>query len=254
MDVEDKVSEQPIDEETPLEESPNVNDAPASEEPEQEDTQEAPAQEEVADEDPVEEKPSRRENLRIRQIVNRLREQPEAQKPRTAQEELDYRTALNAPDDVYEDLEKDRTRYGDSRYSEGVRQAESIQFHTRLEIDAPKVSNKYPLFDPENSEEFNPAAANAINEWYLATAGYDPKTNTVKNSNVRYSDFVEGIMELADELGKERAREATKNTAKQAATTGVRPDGSRAAKLNLNKAPQDMSDEELDAILSTIKK
>lgn len=121
---------------------------------------------------------------------------------------------------------------------------ESIQFHTRLEIDAPRVASKFKQLDKDSSE-FNPAVANAINEWYLATAGYNPQTNQVGNANVRYADFVEGIMEMADEIAGQKVQSTTKNIAKQAATTGIRPDGSKAKRLNLNQAPQDMTDEEL---------
>ena len=56
-------------------------------------------------------------------------------------------------------------------------------------------------------------------------------------------------MELSTRLAKSMTADTAKNIAKQAAQTGVRPDGSSAKRLNLNKAPQQMTTEELYAVL-----
>jgi hypothetical protein len=56
-------------------------------------------------------------------------------------------------------------------------------------------------------------------------------------------------MELGEVIGSQKAQSAVKNVAKQAAQTGLRPDGSQAKRLDLNKSPDAMSDEELDAFL-----
>lgn len=241
--MDDESSSQPIDEIEEL-------DQPTSEVTEEVD--ESVEEVEIEPEEAVEEEaqvdeppqPSRRENLRIQQLIEKMRTQPQAQPAPQRNDGLDYRTALDADDEVINKLETDRQSYGQNQYSEGIRQAESIQFHTRLEIDAPRVASKFKQLDKDSSE-FNPAVANAINEWYLATAGYNPQTNQVSNANVRYADFVEGIMEMADEIAGQKVQSTTKNIAKQAATTGIRPDGSKAKRLNLNQAPQDMTDEEL---------
>lgn len=235
--------------------SPGAQSTEQVEQEEQED-QEAPeaAEDSQAEEAQEEEppKPSRRENLRIQQLVSKLRQQQGAVSapPASRSDGIDYRTALDADDEVITQLEADRQSYGQTLYQQGMKQAESLQFHTRLEIDAPKVESKYSFLDKGDVEHFNPVAANAINEWYLATAGYDPQTNTVANSNVRYADFVEGIMELADELAGNKVAVTTKNIVKQVANTGLRPDGSSAKRLNLNKAPESMTDEELNAVIS----
>lgn len=194
--------------------------------------------------------PTRRENLRIQQLVSKLRRQEDTSQQLTGSEELDYRKTLEAEDEVYKRLESDRQNYGESRYREGIKQAESIQFHTRLEIDAPKVHSKYPQFDPESSE-FNPVAANAVNEWYLSQVGFNPSNNTVANSNIRYAEFVDSLMELADEMAGQKVATTQKNIAKQASSTGLRPDGSTAKRLNLNKAPESMTDEELEAVINS---
>lgn len=217
-----------------------------SEEAENEVTEEV--EEEEKEETPEEKPPSRRESLRIQKLVSQLKQVQEA--PKTPQG-LDYQNTLDADPEVVQQLEADRKQVSDQAYAQGIKQAESIRWESRLEIDAPRVESKYPQLDSK-SPEFNPAVADAINTWYLSTSGYDSQTQTVANSNVRYADFVEGIMELADEMAGEKVAKTTKNIAKQAASTGLRPDGSSAKRLNLdpNRDPGSMSDEELKAMIS----
>jgi hypothetical protein len=212
---------------------------------EQEETQ--PAEEQGAEEAP--QPVSRRENLRIQQVLERLKQKPQAPQAPTPSG-LDYNTALDADPEVIKQLESDRQAASQTAYNQGLEQAKSIQFHTRLEIDAPRVEGKYAQLNPEDKENFNPALANAINSWYLQTSGYDQQTDTVQNPNIRYAEFVEGIMELGEVIGSQKAVKTAQNVAKQAATTGLRPDGSSAKRLDLNKAPGQMTDEELDVFLS----
>lgn len=205
-----------------------------------------PAEEEVAVEDPQPASP--RENLRIQKLIERMKQapvQPEAPKPTG----LDYGQALDADPEVIKQLEADRQAASQTAYSQGLEQAKSIQFHTRLELDAPKVEAKYAVLNPEDKENFNPALANAVNTWYLQSAGYDQTSGSVANSDIRYADFVEGIMELGEVIGAKKAVVAAKNVAKQVRSTGLRPDGSSAKKLDLTKSPDQMTDEELDAFL-----
>jgi hypothetical protein len=194
------------------------------------------------------EQPSRRENLRIHQLVSKLKQQTQDQDI-SHDNAPDYRQMIEADDGVYDQLNQTTQQYGSTQFKEGLKQAESMKFHMRLEMDAPRVASKYPQFDSE-SEQFNPSLANAVNEWYLASTGYDPTKDTVQNSKIRYSEFVESIMELADVAAGEKVASTTKNIAKQAASTGLRPDGSQAKRLNLNKAPEQMTDEELDAVIA----
>lgn len=213
------------------------------------------AKEEVAEEQKSEEEapatqPSRRENLRIQQLLEKLQKQSQTPAEHKAPTGIDYGTALDADPEVIQQLESDRQQVASQSYSEGLEQAKSIQFHTRLEIDAPKVEGKYKQLNPEDKENFNPALANAVNTWYLQMAGYDQQSGKVANSDIRYAEFVEGIMELGKVIGTQESAKAVKNVAKQAATTGLRPDGSTAKRLDLNKAPGAMTDEELDAFLA----
>jgi hypothetical protein len=225
---EDKKSES---EEKPAEDDKNVEPEPGEEAEEEE-----------------EKPPSRRESLRIQQLLEKLKEKPQTPAPDNIGG-MDFKTALDANPEVIKQLEDDRKTVADSQFQQGLKQAQSIQFHTRLEIDAPRVEVKYPQLDKE-SADFKPVVANAINQWYLNTVGYDPATDTVVNPGVRYSDFVDGIMELAGEVGSEKTNTASKNIAKQAANTAIRPGGGRTKGLDLNKAPEQMSDEELKAVLA----
>lgn len=193
---------------------------------------------------------SRRQAKRLEKLeglVERLKG-PQTPAQRRA-DAIDYSKMIEAEPEVYDQLNKASQEFGNQQYEAGLQQVNSIQFHTRLEIDAPRIESKYPQFDP-TSEEFNPGVADAINKWYLATVGYDSKTNTVQNPDVRYASFVEGIMELADAMASSKTTRATQNIARQAANAGLRPDGSSVKSMNLNKAPQDMTAEELNAAIS----
>lgn len=194
--------------------------------------------------------PSRRESLRISQLVEKLkaRDNPPTPAP-AASGGIDYKKDLEADPELVERLEADRKATNDSSYNQGLEQVKSMRFHTRLEIDAPKIEAKYPIFD-KDSEKFNPVVANSINQWYLASTGFDAATDTVKNSEIRYSDFVESLMELADEMAVEQSSATRENITKQAANTGLRPDGSASKRLNLNKPPEKMTDEELKAVIA----
>jgi hypothetical protein len=248
------LSDQPLEQEQPEGEQPQVEPkeeltpeeqalAEPKEEPEQPENPEQP-------ETPKEEQPmSRRAARRLEKLeglVQRLRG-PQPQPQRKA-EGIDYQKLIEADPEVYDQLTKASQDFGQAQFNAGLEQANSVRFHTRLEIDAPRVEGKYPQFD-RNSQEFNPGLASAVNEWYLATVGYDPNTDSVRNASVRYADFVEGIMELADAMAGVKTTRTTENIARQAANAGLRPDGSSAKPLNLNKAPQDMTEAELNAAI-----
>lgn len=243
MAKDDKPVEEPekeveeIKEESPADDTPQ-DDAPAEPEEPKEETPEEP---EVPEEAPVaEEKPSRREQLRVKDLLRKypdLAKAPEAKVP-------DFRDKVEADEDTQKILEETARDYGQTQYNQGLEQAKSIQFHTRLEIDAPRIEAKYPQLD-KNSEQFDADAADDINSMYLELVGYDAQTDTVKNPNIRYGDFVDAQMGLVNRLATERVAKSSKNLAKQVAATGLRPDGSSAKGLDLSKAPKDMTDEEL---------
>lgn len=203
--------------------------------------------EEVKEETPNEE-PSRREQLRIQQLLKKYGPPQERPAPSQRPDALNYQEALDADPEVIQRLEADRQATGQSQYNEGLKRAEYLNWNTSLKIDAPQVESKYPVLDPK-SPEFHPAAADAINQWYLNMSGFDNTTQTVNNPNIGYADFVEGFMELVQETAGQKNAQTVKNVAKQAASTGLRPDGSSAKRLDLSKDPSAMSLDELYASL-----
>lgn len=229
-----------------------------AEDPEKTDNQEENPEdqqqaEEEKEEDSEEEqkKPSRREQLRIQQILEKYGDPETGKKPSTPKvdDALDYEKELEADEETIKRLREDREGYGSKLYQQGLEQAKSIQWHTRLEIDAPRIESKYPQLD-KSSEEFNPMLADSINRMYLSAVGFDAEKDTVQNPSIRYAEYVESMFELAEEMSNRKVAETRNNIAKQAANTGLRPDGSGVKKsLNLNKSPQDMTDEELDAYI-----
>jgi hypothetical protein len=196
---------------------------------------------------PEEGQPSRREALRIQNLLKKYGTPKENQAP-SKPEALNYQEALDADEDVIKRLEDDRTQVGQSQYNEGLKRAEYLNWNTSLKIDAPRIESKYEVLNP-NSEKFHPAVADTVNSFYLNMVGFDQASQTVGNPNISYAEFVDGFMELVQETAGERNAESVKNVAKQAAATGIRPDGSSAVPVNPNKDPSQMSIEELYAAI-----
>lgn len=240
------VDEPIVEEGTPPEVEPEV---PAQVDPEPEPEADPEPEPEGEPEAEPERQPSRRESLRIQQLLEKLKEKEAPAERRAPSGGLDYKTALDTNDETVELLDADRRKYGEQLYNEGLEQSKTIQFQTRLEIDAPRIEAKYPVLD-KDSPDFNPVVANALNQMYLSAVGWDATTRRVANANVRYADYIEGIMELSDEVASKKVAQSTRNITKQAAATGLRPSGGNAKRLNLNQAPEKMTDEELKAIIA----
>lgn len=246
----DPKPDEPKPEEKEPEEQPEGEPKPGEEKEETEVTPEKPEEkeEEVPEPKPVdteEPKPSRREQARIRDLLEKYGKPDDKPVEPAKATGIDYEKELDADPETVKALEADRQAAANTSYSEGLEQSKSIRFLTRLEVDAPRVEAKYPQLD-KNSPEFKEESANDVNLLYLTLTGYDPKTQKVGNADIRYSDFVETIFTLVNDLAEQKAEAATKQVKKQIAQTGLRPDGS-TAKMNLDKAPEEMTDEELDA-------
>lgn len=229
--------DKPVEDEI-VEPTPEVEE---EEEPQVPETPETPA-------------PSRREQLRIQDLLAKYGDPttrtPEPLQPRT--DALDYNQTLDADPEVIQRLEEDRRLNGQMQYNEGLKRAEFLDWKTSLKIDAPNVEKKYPMLD-KNSEEFHPAVANALNTWYLKMSGFNAANQTVSNNDISYKDFVEANMELVEEIAGQKTAQSVKNIAKQAAATGLRPDGSSTKRLNLNQSEKTMSLEELYAAIGQNK-
>lgn len=256
----DEPAEQPVEQEQPAAEEPQVEPeqqelepeeqslANPEEEPEREPEPETP--EEPREPEQQEQPMSRRKAKRLEKLeglVERLKS-PQAQPQNKPNQAIDYRKLIDADDQVYEQLDKVTQDFGQTQFNAGLEQANAVRFHTRLEIDAPRVESKYSQFD-RSSPEFNPGVTSAVNEFYLATVGYNPQTDTVQNPNLRYGDFVDALAELGEAMFSTNTARTTKNIVRQAANAGLRPDGSSAKPLNLNKAPEDMTEAELNAAI-----
>jgi hypothetical protein len=122
-------------------------------------------------------------------------------------------------------------------------------------MDENQVRSKYELFNPSNTNTYHKAAEEAMRMKYLRFVGFNPGdpqrgiSPTVQSPEISYADFVEAEMEFSDELASQKVQQTTQNIAKQAASTGLRPDGSSPKRMDLNKAPGDMSEDELKAAI-----
>lgn len=208
--------------------------------------EEQPEADEAVEEAPEQPQPSRREQLRVQQLLKKYGPPPDAP---TQSNGLDFRNKVAADEETYKTLEDTAQQYGQSMLA----QAEVKQWRRFLKYEDTQVRSKFPQLDPSNQEQFHDVLANTMSQRYLNFVGYDPGDpskgipESVQRPDISYVDFVEADMEYADELASLKVKTTTQNIAKQAATTGLRPDGSSAKSLNLNKDPSQMTNEELEA-------
>lgn len=241
-----KVIETGIVPEEPTSEPAEVPEEPVAEVEEPE----APAEEAPQEEDPKEvpevQPPSRREQLRIQTLLAKYgnpAERSPQQAPSQPTNALDYATALDTDPEIVQQLEADRKAVAQQAFTQGREEATQAlaytQFYNNIRFDLPLVSEKLSKLDPLDAQ--------SIDQEYMAITGADPTRSYVRNPNIGYAEFVEARLEQAERLARSMTAQTTKNIAKQAATTGLRPDGSSAKRLNLNQAPEHMTLEELYA-------
>jgi len=229
---------------TPEPESPTeepVVEEPV-EEPTEEPIEELPVEEPVVEEQPV----SRREQLRIQQLLTKY---PDLKERVQTPPKNEFIENLDADPEVIRQLTEDRNAQFIAGAETIRAEMKTSEWNTMLNIDTPQVLSTHKWLNPKDTENFQPAIADAVNAEYLSLVGYDQETGMVSNPGIRYSDFIEARVELSTRLAKAMTAESTKNIVKQTASTGLRPDGSSAKRLNLNQAPQNMTDEELYAAI-----
>jgi hypothetical protein len=209
-----------------------------------EDSQE---QSEAEDTQEEERQPSRREQLRINNLLKKYGDPYENRAPSQNTQGIDYRKMIDADDEVYSQLDTASQQYGQQQYNQGLEEAKFLNWRTDLKIDTARVNQEHNVLDTR-SDSFNPALADSINQMYLNAVGYDGKR--VANPNLSYADYVDAIFELADEAASRKVESTQRNITRQASRTGLRPDGSAAKTLDLSKDPSQMSDAELDAVLA----
>lgn len=227
------------------------SEAPVTEQEVQPDQEEVQAEETPADEAPEEPTPSRREQLRVQDL---LRKYGPPQRPEAPSQDVpNFREKIAADEEVYQTLEETAKQYGAQQYDAGQSKAELTTWRRFLQLDESTLRNKYEELNP-SSEAYHSALEKTLQQKYLNFVGYIPgdgkAPDRVLNPDVSYLDFVEAEMEFANELATQKAQRTTQNIAKQAATTGLRPDGSTPKRMDLNKDPSEMSDEELEAAIS----
>lgn len=209
--------------------------------------------EEVEEEEELEEEPkppSRREQLRIQQVLEKLKQQPQVQAPKATG--LNY-GELDAEPELIKQLEADRQAAVNAAFEQNQEMMQTYRWETMVNLDSPQVDTQYPELD-KNSPEFHKPLYDSIVAMYFQLSGVkmdpDGRTFTVTNPGIRYKDFVDNFYEIADEAANVKAATTTKNVAKQAAQAGLRPDGSKAKRMNLNQAPEKMTEEELKAVIA----
>lgn len=243
--MQDEPNQPTKDEEVVLADPTQTPEPEAKEEPEVQAEPETPVEEPEAaptDEEPEKAPEETPPSNRLLTRAQKLLEKYGPPEPRTSQprkDALDYSNALDADPEVIKQLEADRQRTQESSYNEGLKKAEAIEFKTNIRLDLPLVQEKMSKLDPRDAE--------ALDKEYLYTVGFDPQTGYVQNPNIGYAEFIEARIEMAERMGQAMSAETAKNVAKQAAATGLRPDGSSAKRLNLNQAPENMTMEELYA-------
>lgn len=140
-------------------------------------------------------------------------------------------------------LEQDRNQFGTYQFAQGAKTAQFFadqdRFMDRLENDNDYVMSKYDVLDPE-SDKFNADLADRINTRYLRTVGFNEQTGTVRETKLRYKQFVKEYMEDLDTYAASRNANSTRNIASQAAQAGIRPGGSSRKSLGELK-PGDIS-------------
>ena len=207
---------------------------------------------------------SRRENKRIGQLLEKFQSREQellarttGRQPQPSATPTPQRTPGQPiiPDGEYttEEVNQMARDYGESLLQQGLSQVQAVNiannFANRLEIDLPKVTSKYEFLD-EQSDNFNPGPAEFINRLYLNTVGYNPINGTVQDTDLRYSEFVEGFMDVLDLISNGKLADATASVASQAAGTGPRPSGNAKTPLYQGDDPKQMTDEQLDAAIA----
>ena len=164
----------------------------------------------------------------LKASVPQEHQEAEAYKP------LDY---TKVPEEGFSpaQLEEDRRNYAEYLAGKTAKvtndAGEQRQFLTNLELDKDRVEARYPKLDV-NSDDFDPVLADAVNKQYQAFVGFDPAKGRVSNTRLRYKDFVDTSMAIAERLAAEQGAVSAKNVAKQASRTGLRPTGGAAKSAN----------------------
>lgn len=141
------------------------------------------------------------------------------------------------------DLEADRKAIADNKFAEGVQTGITAgteplvkeMWADRLDLDSERVTTKYEELNPD-SKVYNPKLEAHLVQQYIAFAGVEKDANgrvSIAKPNVRFRDFVEAEMRNLEDFATSRNAASQKDLVKQAANTGLRPNGqSRSTKTS----------------------
>jgi hypothetical protein len=204
--VENEPEEQ-LDQSTNEEQLDNVED-----EAEEEDEDLSPRQQKRVDQIEAQAK-----EYKFNKILDRIQNTRTAATPVEESKPLNYRDVIEADDELFGVLEKDReTAVANERAS--VNQALlTSEWRTNIKLDLPLVKERLDKLDPADAE--------ALDREYLLISQFDGKTGNVGRNDIGYADFIEARVEQAERLASNMNLRSQKQIAKQAANTGVRPDG-----------------------------
>lgn len=236
----DNIQEEVIEEQAPSDSQENLDNQDVVTTPDEEQESQEEAEEDSDEESEqltprqakrVEQLEKKAEELKLTKILDRI-QQTKQPVQREERQPMDYREAIDAPDEVYNSLDQDRRSYGDQRYNDGLEKSKAIEFKMNIKLDLPLVKDKLDRLDP--------ADATALDREYLQLVGFDPNTGYVQNSDIGYADFIDARIQQAERLAASMALKSQKNIAKQAAQTGIRPDGGAHKGLQIS-SPQDIA-------------
>lgn len=149
-----------------------------------------------------------------------------------------YQPLEYKPDSEYDPsaLEEDRKAAADYARSEGIRQglhqgtSQVVKelWADRFDTDSERVSGKWDALNSDKTDTYNPKLEAQLVQRYIAFAGVEKDNSgrvTIQKPNIRFRDFVDAEMKNLEDYAAERNAASSKNLVKQAAQTGVRPNG-----------------------------
>lgn len=172
------------------------------------------------------------QELGLTKILDRITQVKQPTNGQATTQGLNYRDVMDAPDEVIQQLENDRNNVVSQVEDRMSNQIRRSQFEMNLKLDLPLVQDKLSKLDPN--------AAQALDRAYLQFVGFNPQTGVPAVDGVSYAEFIDAQLELANSIATNRVVNTQRNIAKQAAQTGVRPDGGVRQGFQINN-PGDIS-------------
>lgn len=229
LENQNEVVEESTSDEHLTNENQDVEETEEQTETSQEETQEA--------EEETTEELSPRQQKRVEQlkqskldsILERVTQKPKAHQ---GYKPLDYKEAIDADEQVIDQLAKDREQYATDLQQQTNERLTTELWKRDIKTDLALVKDKLDKLDP--------ASARAIDKEYLLYSGYDPESGRVANPTIGYAEFVEAQIERAEMIAANLNVRTQQNVAKQVAQTGIRPNGT-ASKAKTISSPEDIA-------------